>query len=1645
MPQKRKKGNTQKTGSLLPARKTENRNDHQPVRPALTGPTTNYREIHENEANALRSIYGDDFTNIESKPSAWHQSSDVAFKIDLKASSNNEVHVGLKVELPATYPKTLPKLTLEGLDDLRRGAKARIQDVIATKPKELLGSEMIFELAVAIQEILEDAAAARAEDEVIPSLGEQRMFQEAAALAQAEKEKEEELKRQEEARAEEQRMLESMIQERVRQKQRERESRRKSRPVIDDYGSQFAGSIEEDNPDVVSFDPELTLNNYGDRPLRFRFVTDKRLIGKGSKKETFTVKPVVSGDQSRVPLLVLKKMYVEFDEDKGTKGEDFRQLISACEDRLDALLHLHHDNLVEFVGFKISRPPGPYNSHNGTWHIYALLEYANKGSLSELLEMVGSVAVQSAKEWTIQLIEALEYCHQHDIVHGNIDAHRVLLFRTFSGSTIVKLAPAIEKALPTFSASNSSPSSESPYWIPPEITRGDGKLSIYSDIWNVGIIFLQLVFGKDVLERFTSANSLISSLDVSAPLEEVLRGFFRPDAKKRFGPLEVMTCRFFREEVPLFMESSPSNSNVVSLARRPRHDSQGNAPASPRPSRYKSDFDELGRLGKGGYGQVWKARNKLDGRLYAVKKITQTSSSALKDTLSEIMLLSRLNHPYVVRYYTAWLEANLPGSDENAVLSESEGYSEGDLADGSEYDNADGENGDEESFGSEDSPHDGNVEFGYSASGLDFISSKSYPKIEFAEDSEPVGDSIESQGKDLVEDAPSTVLEGSKEEDQNKADKKPDVGQDRNELSRVRSDSLSDIPTTLYIQMEYCEKQTLRDVINDNLPFKVDLSWRLFRQILEGLSHIHSHGIIHRDLKPDNIFIDVMNNPQIGDFGLATRGQLTTVTASSAADVGRSYTRSVGTTYYVAPEVKSVSTGRYNNKVDMYSLGIIFFEMCHPISTAMERDHTLRAIRQKNHELPETFLSTDKILQGQIILSLLNHRPSERPSADQLLQSGKIPLQAEEENFRKAVMDILSDPDSPDYKKLLSAVFSQQPKKFEDITWDLDIKGVKGPGATTYGLLLQTVIRDKLTAIFRKHGAVETTRQSLFPRSELYGNGVARLLDPKGNLVQLPFDLTLPNARAISRQNYTLEKTFTFGTVYRENPHGGEPPSHREVDFDIVSYNTLDLSLKEAETIKVLDEIIDEFPPLKSTQMCFHINHSDLLDVILSFCRISSDRRPAVKEIISKLNFGPWTMQKVRSELRAPGIRVPSTSLDELARFDFRDTPEKAMKRIAKIMEDTEYSDALTPIFARIKAVTSYLKGFQIKRKVYLTPLASLNEKLYRGSILFQCVFDSSKRDIFAAGGRYDSLIRSFRTRVETSRSQPHAVGFNLPIDRLTASMTNYLKGSNKAFLKKEAEVDTSWCQRKCDVLVASFDETVLRTVGLNVVSELWENDISAELAADALSLEELLARYKEDNHNWIIIVKADSIDRGFKVKNLVRKEDADVKSTELVAWLRAEIRARDRREHRDEVPRLLKHYSQPESTTFTRTRDPDVRVLTAHHKSKKTNRRNIIGQALSRSRELMDKTMNAPIVAIDTRDEVLDAVRNTRLTDPDSWRTMIQNSPLVERAYLRDLYDLLQDLANESKDQDGQEVYSNAFIYNYQTGSCIYYDLKYC
>ncbi|KAI9805200.1 MAG: hypothetical protein M1825_001036 [Sarcosagium campestre] len=1615
-----------------------------------TSKSEEYKSRQDDEVEALRSIYMTDFKEVVIGPGAWNKSADHAFKLHLTAYSDPETSVVLSVTMTATYPSTVPVLVLSETDQLPSSYQKKVQDIVTMLPKTLVGSEMIFDIATPIRDILEDAVQAKAAGLNVPSLEEERAIQEAEAQKEDEMRAAELERETVEADLEEERMLEQMVEEEMqRQREKLRDNRRRSKR-IDNHPNLGQLSSEADS-DSVAFDQTSTVKTEECPPVSFNAVCGMVRLSRGPVTDVYLSRPAGLRDASHSISLVIKRVNVV---DSPAQEPDFKARVLDLERELEVLKQLRkasHANVLDILDFKVNRV---VKEESGSWEICVLTEYANKGSLGDMLDLIGTVRLESVRAWTIQLLEALEFFHCSGIVHRAIHLGNILLSRTRPGNIVIKLSDAgyqkrVHELCESGAASAVYSSSRSTYWTAPELTEaGSNKHTRKTDVWDFGVVFLQMVFGTDVLEKHTSADSLLNTMDLTAASETFIQKLFKSDPKKRPNAFDLLASEFLRTNGPLLEQGPQAEEGLISPPissgnQRPFNFRNPSISEAPVFSRYATEFHEINRLGKGGFGEVFKARNKLDGQLYAVKKISLKSAGLLSDVLSETMLLSRLNHPYVVRYFNTWPEEDAMGmseTDEDAISIT-----------------------DESSFSQSNAL---SVDFGQSTGGLDFISSTG-PDIQFGYDSDE--DGSDSAGEAYV----MSSHNASKAKGSDALGSGAELALKRTQSSqRVQRQ----VRTTLYIQMEYCKKHTLRDTIRQGLCDHVDEGWRLFRQIVEGLNHIHEQGIIHRDLKPDNIFIDVASNPRIGDFGLATSGKyyLADMSSDFAGNTDGDLTRSIGTALYVAPELRSNVNGHYNEKVDMYSLGIIFFEMCLPLKTAMERDAVVRALREKNHALPAEFSKPEKAIQGDIITSLVNHRPSERPSTTELLRGGKLPMQIEDETIRQALRG-LADSKSPHYRKMMSALFSQPTEAAKDYAWDLGFTASYGPNE----LLLQGIVKETLISIFRRHGAVETTRPLLFPRSNLYAGNVAQLLDTSGTLLQLPYDLTLPYARSIAKKAPAAQKSFAFGSVYRDLFTGGQPRSHGEVDFDIVSFDTLDLALKEAEVLKVIDEIIDAFPPLQAAEMVFHLNHSALLDLIMEFCRIPAPKRPAVKDIISKLNIGQWTWQKIRNELRSPSLGVWSTSLDDLECFDFRDVPQKAFEKLRQLFHGTEYIDKTAAIFAHLNTVATYASQFNVQRNIFVSPLSSFNDKFYRGGILFQCLYDSKRRDVFAAGGRYDQLIQDHRPKKQTDSQTCHAVGLNLGWEKLFTSMVRYQKSSSKSFLKKQPdeELKAQWSPRRSDVLVASFDAKVLRSIGLSLLRQLWAYDISAELAVDARSPDELLSHYRDDRHSWIVIIKQDAGSHGdhvLKVKSMIRKDESEIRSTELVSWLRSEIRERDQRDgiskERSKVPRKsITHETSGASSSGNAGQtesEADVRVLFALQKGKKYNRRSVIdaGQASSfssftlyayviavlnlttdsiitaqtRAKELTQSMLSGPVAAVGIKDDILYAIRDAPLVDTDAWRRIIQSAPPTERKYIEHVRDLLVDLAKEKRNVGTR----NAFVYNFRTGACIYYDL---
>ncbi|KAI2782056.1 serine/threonine-protein kinase gcn2 [Daldinia loculata] len=1560
------------------------------------GHKTPYTDVQNEEIMVLQAIYGDDYIEHKAAHSAWMKS-EPSFDIRVRALSDEEVAVTLSVVLTATYPKSVPLLSLKDEGSLKESTVFKLQKFIETKPKSLITIEqpepMIHELAQGLQDILEDAAQAKAQGLELPSLEEERAAHEAELARQAREQQEEEDRKRQDAMKEEERVMQDMIQKEVdRQRTKIKESKKRNKTLTASSHTQDSRILEAGK---VEFDQTCEATDAAGNVFLFNIVTGRSEFRKGQVATTYLVWPEISGERNG-PSLALKEFELR---STSKESSQFKKQLQVLEGELESAKKLSHRNVLELLNFRIDRDHGETESASMTWTARLLTPLADKGPLGELLDLAGRLDVGKVRSWTADLLDALGYLHSHGITHQDIHPGNILLFREPTGDVIPKLSDAAYQRemhnLSHRSQKNSSANAaRSTYWLPPEVAGSSRpQFTQKTDIWDLGVVFLQMIFGLDVFQKYQSPAALMESLSLSRSLHELVARFFKLDPKKRPRAFELSSSEFLATDAPIIIDDtsavfSPSQSLgslTQALPTRLRRDSSVRGAAF---SRYKEDFVEEARLGKGGFGEVVKARKKLDGQIYAIKKITQRSQSSLTEILKEVRLLSQLSHPAVVRYYNTWLEEipDVPDSEGDTSTEDANTDSKGTASQGID------------------------IQFATSTGGLDFISS-SHPNIEFGSDDSEVEDDEETE-----ED----------EDDDDESDVDSEIHDSMPSPTRIKS-SQRHYKIVMYISMEYCDKRTLRDLIQRNLWKEAEEVWRLFRQILEGLVHIHGLNIVHRDLKPENVFIglgpDGVNNVKIGDFGLATAGNFAVdKSAAGSLDTG-DLTRSIGTSYYVAPEVRRTGGGSYTSKVDMYSLGIIFFEMCyHPI-LGMERADKLGKLGTSSL-LPDDFQPGDKV-KSDIVLSLVTHDVKERPSSLELLRSGKLPIQMENETTRRALASLTSSA-SPYYPKVVSALFSAPLEPTKDYAWDMTT-----PNPTAAELLHQSAVKEELVSVFRRHGAVETPRSSLYPRSPHYSpnQDIVQLLDQNGTVVQLPFDLMLGNARALAKHTNIskVRKSFTFGNVYRDRRNGGQPLMVGEVDFDIVSTDTLDLALKEAEVIKVLDEIINAFP--STSPMCFHLGHSDLLQLIFDFCNVDLTARQLAAESLSKLNIHSYTFQKIRAELRSPMIGISVTSIEDLRRFDFRDTPAKAFAKLKAIFEGSRMYEKLQPTLAHLKDVVEYTKRLGVHAKIYINPLSSIKENFFSGGMLFQCLYDKKFKDVFAAGGRYDSLIKAHRPKIGEG---PHAVGFSLAWEKLAR-----LPKSGGKFLKKpEEETSGIFNTKRCDVLVASFDAQTLRTAGIEILSMLWSHDISAELARDSRSPEELTSRNRDETYSWIVIIKQDNV---LKVRTMDRKDvpDAEISTSQLLPWLRAAQRERGTTKQSDATGSTA---PVAQSGTVSANPNQEVSVLVAGTKSKKFNRLVVIEQAQANSAGLLQTFLEGPIAAVETSDVVLDLIQETSLSEAESWRRAEQSVEKNERRYLREIHEMLLAWRAEWENTDGAS--RHAFVYNFRTTKCIYYDL---
>ncbi|KAK9533540.1 hypothetical protein VZT92_008652 [Zoarces viviparus] len=1470
--------------------------------------TDDYAVQQGNELEALASIFGDDFQDLRNND-PWKVKRPPEVHLCLRPNGLNSgqecyVTVDLQVKCPPTYPDAPPELELNNAKGLSNENLQNLQSELTKLATERCGEVMIYELADYIQGFLSEhnkPPSSSFHEEMLKNLRRQE-----EKRAQEEQQKMDKQRKQEEE-------MEKEIMAEIQRREEEKRGEKRRKEIAKQERLESASPLGKSPPGSGGAPPELieakkaaasrrrttsntrhrrdTVNDDNPRSqelLHFSSSTFGELVvhrGKSLGESERLGRSVYygfeanSGDFAVIYEWSLRwnsKMGKFFTSQEKGRIENCKKQIHGAENEFNSLLRLDHPNLVRYMAMSSSEK-------EDCLVVNLLVEHVAGISLTQSLTAHTPVPMDKLCHYTAQLLAALDYLHSNSVVHKQLGASSVLVdsegnVRLTDYSLSKRFADMckediFEQAHVRFSEDTAMPT----------------KTGKKGDVWNLGLMLLALSQGKEMQEYPVTVPA-----NLPVDFQDFLHKCVCLNDAERWTAQQLLDHSFLKppspKNLPQHRDASSEDPAVDFPSSVIPRSHLLNAPFSSgmerQFSRYFNEFEELQLLGKGAFGAVIKVQNNLDGCYYAVKRIlVNPASKQFRRIKGEVTLLSRLNHENIVRYYNAWIERHEKPS--LGLLSNSESS---------------------EAWSAADKPPQ----------------CKEPPQrineLGLAEDAEdaapPLALSSSVEWSTTIERSSSAKCsrhQSSDEEDDDDdedvfgasflpsdSDSSSDIIFDNgdgstDEMSQVEPSKTPAIDTTestdsdrpllivhyLYIQMEYCEKSTLRDTIDHGLHQDQTRLWRLFREILDGLAYIHEQGMIHRDLKPVNIFLDSQDHVKIGDFGLATdhpanvaAGKFEVEETGSAVmpkpDPTGNMTGMVGTALYVSPEVQGNTKATYNQKVDLFSLGIILFEMSYrPMTTGAERISVLSQLRVEPMVIPEDFTAYEQGTQRKVIEWLLNHDPALRPTAQELLKSELLPPpQMEDSELHEVLQHTMANINGKAYRNMVGQLFAQNTSPVMDYTYDIDLH--KGSFSFN-GAKLQQHVYETITRIFKKHGAVRLQTPLLLPRNrKLYdGSELACFMDHSGMLVTLPYDLRMAFSRFVARNNITHLKRYSIERVFRPRKlDRAHPRELLECAFDIITPVTNSL-LPDAEAIYTISEIVQEFPVLQERNYNIYLNHTSLFKAILLHSGVPEDKLSQASTILCDAMSEKLTKREV--EAKFCNFSLSTNSLQTL----FKYIEQKGnLQDLAPLLTSlTKQKTAVTQLAKQglkdLEELTLLLRRLGVKLQVVVN-LGLVYKVQHHSGVIFQFVAFIRKRkrivpDIVAAGGRYDHLILEFRGPASTVPA-PSAVGASVALDKVCAAIAN---------MEEPPSVSS------CDALVVPVGHSSMSRA-VNVVQKLWSTGVSADIAYDVSQSQETLMEHCRLAGISCMVLVSDKEGHYVKVKSFEKDRQSEKRIPEL-------------------------------------------------------------------------------------------------------------------------------------------------------------------
>ena len=365
----------------------------------------------------------------------------------------------------------------------------------------------------------------------------------------------------------------------------------------------------------------------------------------------------------------------------------------------------------------------------------------------------------------------------------------------------------------------------------------------------------------------------------------------------------------------------------------------------------------------------------------------------------------------------------------------------------------------------------------------------------------------------------------------------------------------------------------------------------------------------------------------------------------------------VGTTYYRAPEV---GKGQWDEKCDVYSLGVVLVEMfCPPTETNMERHKMLTNLRLEPPVLPDKLKNEDA---AKLARQMLQKDPARRPSASQALKA--IPGHVLVEHAVDTVIKTLA-PGSTAFTRLLKHLFSQTTSHEVDAAFDYDPASSEALANDEAEVMLKQAARslselsavnalpipESLVPVNREIAVahIENAAVSAFERMGAFrfraplfspsredqllassSKRAASFLDPMGVCVALPH---MSSTRSFARfvgQNRAIRhlKRYDLASTYSRTGGCGQPLTQKQICLDTVAA-IHDLEAEGCrnamiEQIDVLKEILTTGTKLVTngiSGITVEIGHAQFLPTLFQAARVPPEAYQPILQAIRKHEF----------------------------------------------------------------------------------------------------------------------------------------------------------------------------------------------------------------------------------------------------------------------------------------------------------------------------------------------------------------------------------------------------------------------------------------